>query len=235
MTSADKHDMGNGDEMIAAEYVLGVLSADERQSASSRIDRDPAFAQLVDLWEQRLSPLADAYQQVEVPHSVKEALNRRLFSKAELSNKSGFWSSLTFWRSLTAALAAALVVYIAVPHFNLEKSAPPGLVASLAADGSNVRYLVLFDGTHGKVRLSHISGDRPAERDFELWLIKNNNAPISIGIVPVGKVVSLKLSSDLKQKLSSGETFAISLEPVGGSPTGQPTGPIVAAGELKNI
>lgn len=238
MTSADERDLEDGgDDMIAAEYVLGVLSTDERQAASRRINTEPAFASLVEQWELRLSPLAEAYMYVEVPASVKNALNRRLFSDVGQSRPGGFglWSSIVFWRSLTAALAAALAIYVAVPHLNPKQAVPIHLAASLAADGSNVRYLAVYDGEHGEIRLSHVSGDRVAGRDFELWVIENKSAPVSIGVIPAGTAVRLNLPSDLQQKLSSGETFAITLEPVGGSPTGQPTGPIVAAGELKNI
>ncbi|WP_287200988.1 anti-sigma factor, partial [Mesorhizobium sp.] len=36
-------------------------------------------------------------------------------------------------------------------------------------------------------------------------------------------------------KLAQGAVLAVSVEPAGGSPTGQPTGPVVAAGDLKNV
>ncbi|TIT10673.1 MAG: anti-sigma factor, partial [Mesorhizobium sp.] len=49
------------DDLFAAEYVLGVLDADEREIASRRIDADDAFARLVDAWEAHLSPMAAAY------------------------------------------------------------------------------------------------------------------------------------------------------------------------------
>ena len=50
-----------GDDLLAAEYVLGVLAADERQIASGRIDAETGFARLVDSWEVHLSPIATAY------------------------------------------------------------------------------------------------------------------------------------------------------------------------------
>ena len=40
-----------GDDLLAAEYVLGVLPAEERQIASRRIDAETGFARLVDGWE----------------------------------------------------------------------------------------------------------------------------------------------------------------------------------------
>jgi hypothetical protein len=36
-------------------------------------------------------------------------------------------------------------------------------------------------------------------------------------------------------RLSRRSTLAVSLEPPGGSPTGQPTGPVIAAGKLANL
>ena len=40
---------------------------------------------------------------------------------------------------------------------------------------------------------------------------------------------------ELERKIAAGSVFAISLEPEGGSPTGAPTGPVVAAGGLATI
>ena len=61
MTPADEDGPDRGSEdMLAAEYVVGALAAEERRAAAERIERDPVFARLVDQWEVRLSPLASA-------------------------------------------------------------------------------------------------------------------------------------------------------------------------------
>jgi anti-sigma-K factor RskA len=223
-----------GDEMLAAEYVAGVLSADERQAASRRIDTDPAFARLVDQWEVRLAPLGSAYRPVEPPASVKAAIDRRLFTSRP--QRWGLWTSLAFWRGLAAAAVAALAIQIAVTTLHAPVESPQmRLVASLAAEGSDVRYLAVYDAAHDEVALSHVSGERASGRDFELWMIEGGNPPVSMGVVPAGATTHIVISPALRAKLSSGAVLAISLEPVGGSPTGQPTGPVVAAGDLKNI
>ncbi|TIV31938.1 MAG: anti-sigma factor, partial [Mesorhizobium sp.] len=103
-----------GDDLLAAEYVLGVLPADERQIASRRIDTETAFARLVDAWEVHFAPMAAAYAAVEPPASVKVAIDRRLF--ASTASTSGapigsLWTSLAFWRGLAVAAIAALAVY----------------------------------------------------------------------------------------------------------------------------
>jgi anti-sigma-K factor RskA len=220
-----------GDDLFAAEYVLGVLAADEREIASRRIDADAAFARLVDAWEARLSPMAAVYPETEPPIRVKEAIDRRLFVAEP---RAGLWSSLAFWRGLAAACVAALAITIAVPYLNPPVE-PPRLIASLAADSSDVRYLVVYDAARREVGLSHVSGERGAGRDFELWMIEGKNAPVSMGVIPAGQTAHMTIAPAVQEKLAQGAVLAVSLEPAGGSPTGQPTGPVVAAGDLKSL
>ncbi|MBZ9996302.1 anti-sigma factor domain-containing protein [Mesorhizobium sp. BH1-1-4] len=228
-----------GDDLFAAEYVLGVLPVEERQIASRRIDAETDFARLVDGWEVRLSPLAAAYPEVEPPASVKRAIDGRLFSSAAAAPaepRAGLWSSLAFWRGLAAAAVAALAIYIAIPYVNPPVAQPQArLVASLAADGSDVKYLAVYDAAHHEVGLSHVSGERASGKDFELWMIEGKNPPVSMGVIPVGSTAHIVVSPAAQQKLAQGAVLAVSLEPAGGSPTGQPTGPVVAAGDLKSI
>ena len=229
-----------GDDLLAAEYVLGVLAADERQIASGRIDAETGFARLVDSWEVHLSPMAAAYAEVEPPATIKPAIDRRLFSSTAASTTAApsgsLWASLAFWRGLTAAALAALVLYIAVPYVRTPVVVPQErLVASLAADGSDVKYLVVYDAGRRDVGLSLVSGERAAGKDFELWMIEGKNAPVSMGVIPAGQTTHIPVTPAVQQKLAQGAVLAVSVEPTGGSPTGQPTGPVVAAGDLKGI
>ncbi len=229
------------DDLIAAEYVLGVLSAAERQEATHRIDADPAFARLVDAWEARLSPLAEAYPPAEPPQSVKAAIDRRLFISASGSTlhaatpRAGIWTSLGFWRGLAAAAVAGFAIAVALPYIQPPAQQQVRLVASLAADSSNVKYLAVYDAAHHNVGLSHLSGERDQGKDFELWVIEGDKPPVSLGVIPVGAATTVPVTPSLQQQLEQGAVLAVSVEPPGGSPTGQPTGPVVATGDLKNI
>ncbi|RAZ90234.1 anti-sigma factor [Mesorhizobium hawassense] len=228
-----------GDDLLAAEYVLGVLAADERQIASRRIDTETAFARLVDAWEAHFAPIAAAYAAVEPPASVKVAIDRRLFASTASTSPApggGLWTSLAFWRGLAAAAIAALAVYVALPYVNPPVTPPETrLVASLAADNSPVKYFAVYDAARHEVGLSLVSGERGAGKDFELWMIEGKNAPVSMGVIPAGQTARMAVSPAVQQKLAQGAVLAVSLEPAGGSPTGQPTGPVVAAGDLKGI
>lgn len=239
MSEAAETEERGGDDMLAAEYVLGVLPADERQAAASRLAADRGFAALVDRWEAHLSPMNGSYEEVEAPAGLKAALDRRLFASTAMEPRGavrgGLWASLAFWRGLSAAALAALAVYAAVPFLAPRAPAPQPLVASLQAKDSDVEYVALFDKARHQVALSHMSGERAADRDFELWMIEGGHAPVSMGVIPAGSTIRIELSREAQAKLAAGAVLAISLEPQGGSPTGQPTGPVVAAGDLREI
>lgn len=229
-----------GDEMVAAEYVLGVLPAAERAEVAARLEREPAFARLVDSWEERLSPLASSYPEVAPPAALKSSIDRRLFEAASpvSQNSAGrpdLWSSLALWRGLFAAAVAALLLVAVLPYLAPPPAAPVQMVASLAAEGSDVHYLVVYDAAHGDVGLSHVSGERASGHDFELWMIEGSNPPVSMGVIPVGSTAHIALAEAARERLAKGAVLAVSLEPAGGSPTGQPTGPVVASGDLKSI
>jgi anti-sigma-K factor RskA len=50
--------------------------------------------------------------------------------------------------------------------------------------------------------------------------------------MPSGKRMHMKLADALATLLQQGATIAISVEPMGGSPTGAPTGPVLVSGPL---
>jgi anti-sigma-K factor RskA len=239
MTSVDNSEPERGsDDIVAAEYVLGVLPSAERTAAARRIDLETAFARLVEQWEGYFSPLAASYQAVEPPASVKTALDRRLFAiggAAPSTSQPSLWSSLALWRGLAAAAIAAFAIYVAVPYLSPPVPAPQArLVASLAPNASDVSYLAVYDAATGEVALSHVSGERGAGQDYELWMVEGQNAPVSMGVIPAGDSALLPVKPEIKAKLEKGVALAISLEPAGGSTNGKPT-TVVAVGALQNI
>jgi anti-sigma-K factor RskA len=66
----------------------------------------------------------------------------------------------------------------------------------------------------------------------ELWVIPSDGKPRSLGTMASRRQMHMQLADALAQLLQQGATIAISVEPPGGSPTGAPTGPVVASGAL---
>ena len=72
-------------------------------------------------------------------------------------------------------------------------------------------------------------------KDYELWIVPQDGQPVSLGVVPVGDTYQVILDDRTRALLASSRTLAISLEPVGGSPTGAPTGPILHVAKLYEL
>jgi anti-sigma-K factor RskA len=70
----------------------------------------------------------------------------------------------------------------------------------------------------------HVAG-----RSLELWALPRGAQPRSLGLVSDQKAI-LRLAAAADQSLGDVPALAVSLEPQGGSPTGQPTGPVLYMG-----
>ena len=155
-----------GDDILAAEFALGVLPDEDQAALARRADIDPAFARLVADWQDRLLPLADEFAPAVLPPAVKGALDLRLFGA--VSERPGAWRSLALWRGLTAAATAAFLLALSLPLLSPTPPAPEmRLVALLAHEGSNVHYMAVYDTDDGAVGLSHLSGNPGPGQDFD--------------------------------------------------------------------
>ena len=74
-----------------------------------------------------------------------------------------------------------------------------------------------------------------ATREPELWLIPADGKPRPLGMLRADRAVTIAIPADLAALTVSNAVLAVSLEPPGGSPTGQPTGPVIATGKLTSL
>jgi anti-sigma-K factor RskA len=229
----------DGDDMLAAEYVLGVLSASDRQEVARRIESDAAFARLVETWEETLIPLADSYDEVSPPADLKQLIDARLFGDA--GAKAGaattrLLNRLWLWRGLAAASLAVAIMFGALFFTQPEPQPPaPRLLATLSHEETEISVFAIYDAATGQVVLAEVAGERPADSEFELWVIEGERAPVSLGLIEVDTDIRIDLAEDIAALMQVGSVLAVSVEPPGGSPTGQPTGPVVALGELRAL
>ena len=220
------------DDLLAAEYALGVLAGADRAAAQARIAREPAFAMLVAAWEQRLSPWAAEIAEVPAPPQVWDRIAAAL--PAPTSQGAGLWQNLAFWRGLSlaaGALAAACIgalIYLG----NVAPKAP--LVASI--DGGGHRHFVAtIDTGRGNIAVVPAAFSPDATRVPELWLIPADGKPRPLGLLRADRAVTIAIPPELIAYTIGNAVLAVSLEPPGGSPTGQPTGPVIASGKLTTL
>ncbi len=249
-------------EDLAGEYVLGTLTGEERLHVEELMRDDPAMARAVACWQGRLSPLALAQHEVAPPEQGLEAVlakidklesetqgqananenaNRQTEKQDSgqviaLNRKIAFWSRSAV---LAGAMAASLLVFIALNDQLISGPQQPfgSYVAVLQGDDKSPQFVASIDLAQGKIDLVRLGQKPKADKDYELWALGGGRKkPVSLGVIDLrngGSKVRLEAELDGEGRTGVAETvFAISLEPLGGSPTGQPTGPVLFTGKL---
>jgi anti-sigma-K factor RskA len=218
---------------LAAEYVLGTL----RGPARRRVERWRSTSSLLDercrFWEEGLMPLLRAVRPVQPPAHVWEGIRGRLGLPASTRRGRARLYAIAASVLLVAALATLLLWHTLAPQ-------PATEVATISAPSGTLMWQVEVYGAPGATaRLSVTAGTLaapPAGRDYELWALPKGGAPVSLGLLPYRHGVARRtLTLSQQRALASAGQLAVSIEPPGGSPTGQPTGAVVFVVPLRTV
>jgi anti-sigma-K factor RskA len=219
------------DELLAAEYALGVLDDADRATAEQRITQDRAFARQVAAWEQRLAPWAEEIPEMLPPPHVWNRIAGALPLQAP---RAGLWQNIAFWRGLTFATGAVAAACLAALVYLGAFTHTEPLVATIESGGQR-HFVATIDVKRSTVAVVPAAFSADATRVPELWLIPPDGRPRPIGLLRADAPVTLPLSGELAGLAKTNATLAVSLEPPGGSTTGLPTGPVIGAGKLTNL
>lgn len=211
----------------AGEYVLGTLDLNEMRQAEARQSVDPAFAEAVTFWEDRLTPLTALVPSVAAPSALWARLALATGLREPTADRKP-----RFWQGTTAAallLAAAIAGVAFLPH---QGSDVAGARFAAALAPLNVAVPFLAETTpEGQVVITNLGNVPTAPgRSLQLWELKAGAAtPVSLGLLS-GRTVLPKDAGPWDQT-----KLLVSEEPTGGSPTGQPTGPVLFGGQLSRV
>lgn len=227
----------------AAEFVLGLVQGAERDVLEKRRRDDYVFAREVEFWEARLGPISASVAPQTVSPEIWEKIAQAVghkpvplsASSAGKKEREGLWNSLAFWRSLGIAgpaLAAACLVFL----FAAPASPPPSLVATLTLTDGKSAFMASVDRMTGRVMLMPAADiPAPADHTHELWLVPVGGAPRSLGTFVAKGPVMIEMPRDSMPGADPEAMLAISVEPMGGSKSGVPTGPVVASGKMHEL
>lgn len=227
----------------AAEYVLGLMDAEARAAFETRLRAEPVLVAEVRSWEAYFATMAEVeVDGVTPPASVQRAVEAALFGPETTTGQS-IWNRVAFWRGLslaTTALAAVAVGVAFLPDLRVSgpgevpevTGIPPGTLLMthlVPIDGSGLGLAVTREPS-GVLQVRRVAGSPGDGRAQELWLIAGDRAPISLGLLGDEPLTTLTPGDEAAQLFGTGASLAISDEPPGGSPTGAPTGAILALG-----
>lgn len=218
--------MTDEDDILAAEYALGLLDQIEAASVEARARTDGPLSLRIAWWRDQLAPLAG-----EVATPAPAGAWRRI--EAQLPGNDNSATLMQRWRAAALAamsVAAALTLYIGTWSAPVAIVPAAPMIAALSGDKGMV-VAVSYDATSGRIMIAPTLLD-PGKGDAELWVIPEGGKPVSMGVVNAKLAEGHVVPTATRQQIAPGATFAITQEVKGGSPDGNPHGPIVVSGKI---
>jgi anti-sigma-K factor RskA len=211
-------------DRLAAEYVLGTLRGPARRRFERWRGQHALVATSCDAWEQRLVGLAQPVPPVQPPPRLWLAIEQQL----------GLRGNVRLWRAVAAVALLGLLGALASNLYTARARAPDE-VAEIGPAGGAVQWRVeVYAAEQRLVMRAPAPAARPSDRDFELWVLPaDGSKALSLGVMPVRGERAARLTPAQAMALMAGARVAVSVEPVGGSPTGQATGPVVFVAPLR--
>lgn len=199
----------------AAERALGL---------DPRATEAPGDAALTAAWDERFAPLAGLLPPVEPPEGLWTRIEAAIAPEprsADVLEFNALRRRASVWRTVAAgaaAVAAMLAIWVAAP-----KPVPEAekYVAVVTHDENGQAGLIIeIEPATGRATVIPVTAP-PAGNSYEMWTIPvGGTTPVSLGLLPQNAVARANFTA------APDQLFAISLEPEGGSPTGQPTQPL---------
>ncbi|KWV92562.1 anti-sigma factor domain-containing protein [Erythrobacter sp. AP23] len=236
------------DETLAAEYALGLLEGEDLLAARAREVRDPAFAEEVARWQERLAPLADAIH----PRMPREEVWQRI--EAELASDDGSADVVSLRRSLRrwqwagglSAAAAVALAFLALPQLTGPGEPAPDIATAPGSDAPLLAANMPIEGTPLSLDFTYLPEKdsllvgavgltADGVHDHEIWFVPEEGDLVSLGIVTPGKVVAHTVPEDVARALENGSQLVLTREPLGGKPEGVDAGPVVAEARFTTI
>lgn len=220
-------------DQLAAAYVLGTLRGRARRRLERlSLERLP-IREAIWRWENELVPLSDHVAPVSPAASVWRDIEARLnLNTAERSSGPAYgWG-----RVLAGFISGVVVLALLLPLLPEEPQAPIDSAAERLAlvqdEQAQPLWVVTVDEESGQLMSVAVNAPaRDADRVFELWMLPQSGPPQSLGLLPTSSDGNergyQKLSPALLALIADAKGLAVSIEPLGGSPTGVPTGPVV--------
>lgn len=226
------------DDFAAAEFALGTLEPSERATLAARRRREPELDAAIRAWEARLSPLAEATLPIAPPADFLPAIEARIRAAAgppapdrvaELQKRVSRWRAAALGATgIAAALAIGFVAREAT-----REAAPEEFVAILQKSGNSPAFVASINLAKGELSVRPVAVPPQAGKSYELWIIEPKlGAPRSLGIIDPASVTRGPRLAAFDRAVVEDATFAVTVEPEGGSPDGKPSGPPVFVGKL---
>jgi len=103
----------------------------------------------------------------------------------------------------------------------------------LQTDATSPAFILTVDAATKNFTVRRVGAEAQAGKSYELWIVSDKfQAPRSLGVIGGDEFTTRAALAAYDPDTVNQATYAVTVEPEGGSPTGSATGPIVFTGKL---
>jgi anti-sigma-K factor RskA len=221
-------------DVLADEFVLGLLDPADHAAVEARIETDPALRAAVAASRDRFLALdmtarpadlaPDLWQRIEAGLGAQDAPVRAVAPAND--------NAAPRWRlAALTGMAASLLLAVGLGWTLLTAPEPKVIAVLLDASGAPLALVEDYGNTSARIT-PLVDFDVPAGRTMQVWTLPSQEmGPVSLGLLASSRSTVLD-GPDLPAPREE-QLYEITIEPAGGSPTGRPTGPILVKGFAK--
>lgn len=224
-------------DAAAAEYVLGLLDADDHRTVAEAIARDADLRAAVYAWQDRLLPLSTRAAAAVPGASLWRRIDAEIAANAlrvtrprPTAPRVPWWQRVALWQGFCAAALSVVVALFALLVQQRWEAPAVRYVAVLQSPADqSIGWVVELRADRARLVPAAPGVPVPAGHSLQFWTKPEGAAaPTSLGLVQAGQQAEWPLS-DLPA-VGAQQLFEITLEPAGGSTVWRPTGPILYVG-----
>jgi anti-sigma-K factor RskA len=227
------------DDFNAGEFALGTLDSGERASLAARRLREPELDAAIVAWEWRLAPLSESVPALAPPRDFLRDIEARIAAGARNpaadDNVVDLTQRVRRWRFsaiAASAVAAALAIGIGLRE-QTRLAAPHEFVAVLQKSADSPAFIITVNLDSRDLTVRPVAAPPQPDKAYELWIINDKlGAPRSLGVIDNANPAANPNLSKFDRTIVENATYAVTIEPPGGSPNGAPSGAPVFVGKL---
>ena len=227
------------DDFLAAEFALGTLDEQERATFAARRLRESDLDGAISAWERLLAPLLESVPPLAPPRDFLADIQARIEGRQVGTDGSANIVDLTRrvrrWRisALAAsAVAAALAIGIGLRE-STRMATPHEFVAVLQKSADAPAFVITVNLDTRDLTVRPVAAPPQAGKSYELWIIDDKlGPPRSLGVIDQARPTANPALNKFDRAIVANATYAVTIEPQGGSPDGAPSGAPVFVGKL---
>ncbi|MGA9852628.1 MAG: anti-sigma factor [Gammaproteobacteria bacterium] len=231
-----KYENQNLRELLAGEYALGLLRGAARRRFERLLIEDARLRGEVVAWEEKFAAWNHDLKPQTPPDSLWRTLESRLQAEQKMGRQprhapgfKGLWSG-------AAVIAVAVIVLVAgifIGRSLVNAPAAPAYLAVMSNPKGQPLWLITVHPQTRRIDMKALANNAPPPgKSYELWMLPGTGKPVAMGLMNSEGLASASVNPEVIAALANAKGLAISVEPYGGSSTGQPTGPVIFVAPL---